>query len=89
MSAGRCSGCGDTNRSCKVIREHIRRCEQYRKLLETDPDKALEPEEDYRSWSARDKTDERIERRDRLVSETDAKHAAQEARFATPKDILE
>ncbi len=89
MSAGRCSGCGDVNRSCKVIREHIRTCGKYRELLSIAPDMALEPEKDYRQWQARDKTEERMERRDRLVGETDAKHAAQVARFAIPKDILE
>ncbi len=89
MSAGRCSGCGEVNRSCKVVREHIRSCPDYRQLLSTAPEKALEPEAEYDRWAARDKTEERIERRDRLVGETDALHAAQVARFATPKDILD
>ncbi len=77
------------NRSCKVIREHIRTCPEYRSLLSAAPDKALEPEQEYDQWAARDKTEERVQRRDRLVSETDARHAAQVARFATPPDILE
>lgn len=89
MSAGRCSGCGKNDKSCKVVRQHIRTCPKYAELLRTAPGKALEPEEEYRRWVAEDRPAERTERREELGATTDAKLAQQRARFATPPDILE
>lgn len=89
MSPGRCSGCGEQNKSCRPIRAHVRTCPRYTALLREAPEKALEPEEEYRRWVAEDRPAERTERREQLGATTDAKLAQQRARFDTPPDILE
>ena len=58
MSAGRCSGCGLEDRSCKKIGTHIHTCSSFLELFRSDPDKALEPEEEYRRYHAWLKTEE-------------------------------
>jgi hypothetical protein len=50
MSAGRCSGCGFENRSCKVVTAHINAgCDQYTQKFIEDPSSVREPEDEYRA----------------------------------------
>jgi hypothetical protein len=58
MSRGRCSGCGAENASCKKIRTHVNTCPEYISLFKSEPEKCLDPEDEYRRHQQFLKTDD-------------------------------
>jgi hypothetical protein len=83
---GRCAGCGLENKSCKVIKSHIMTCPDYKKLWQTDPDKALEPEDCFKQHKLEmdaSKGDRREVRIAGLRVTDKARVAAQQKRYAT------
>lgn len=73
MSAGRCSGCGKEDKSCKVISSHILSCPQYREKFLEDSDSVREPEDEYRRHQEYLQTDEGIMERE---EQREANHLA-------------
>lgn len=52
MSRGRCSGCGAEDASCKKIRAHTMSCSEFIALYKEHPDRALDPEAEFRRYKA-------------------------------------
>lgn len=89
MSAGRCAGCGKVSQSCKVIKNHIIGCPDWKALYLRDPARALEPEAEYRRWQDEDVDAEREDRKAQASAEAAQQRAAMADRFRTPPDPLE
>jgi hypothetical protein len=47
VSAGRCSGCGFEDVSCRKVKTHVLTCSVYLALYRSDPDRCLSPEVAY------------------------------------------
>jgi hypothetical protein len=76
MSAGRCSGCGLENKSCRVIRSHINTCPEYVALYR-DPETrplALDPEDEYVKHQAYLKSPEGQAEKDERRAARSAEH---------------
>jgi hypothetical protein len=85
---GRCAGCGKTG-SSNAISRHIIDCPDWQAVYARDPDKALDPVAAYEQWMTEGKQEARVERREALTAQEEVLHTAAEARWATPKDMLE
>lgn len=68
MTRGRCAGCGKEDASCKKIKTHIASCPEYLELWTTDPDRALDPEEEFLRWKAHVESDDYIMAKEEATS---------------------
>lgn len=94
MGQGRCAGCGKIGPGGAAMTGHIMQCEDYVRVFRDDPLKALTPEEEYVRWSEEENSLERRQERKAeelsvRFADLDARRARDEARWVTPKDILE
>lgn len=92
MAVGRCAGCGKQGSACKV-EQHLVSCEKYIALFKNHPERALLPEAEYERYKREDRSPEaKAEAKEQRLHATlvdeDRRRASQEARWATPKDIL-
>jgi hypothetical protein len=85
MASGRCEGCGRTGSSTKIY-QHVVECELFLKL---PPGQMLDPLTSYANWQAEGKKAHRTERKQDLTTQEVVLRAAADARWATPRDILE
>lgn len=87
--SGRCAGCGQVDRDARVTEEHIRYCANFAAVYAEDPDKVLAPAAEFARWKADDRQDERDVRKEGVILVADQRRADQQARWATPPDILD
>jgi len=85
VATGRCEGCGRTGSASK-IREHVVQCGEW---LSLPFDYQLDPERSYRQWKAEGRQEEREGHKAELAGREVQLRAMADARWATPKDILE
>lgn len=93
MTAGRCAGCGMVRTSHRSVAEHIRNCGPYLVLWRESPDRALDPEAEFRRWQEEDRNPEakdlaREQRLNGIFATIDAARDKATRRFRTPPDIL-
>lgn len=82
MTAGRCSGCGYTDASCKKVRSHVMLCPDYKKLFLDEPDKALDPEVEFARFKEWEESEEGQAAKETARSEKrDIRHAATDKRI--------
>lgn len=85
MSSGRCEGCGRTGPAPR-IGAHILECPAW---LYLPYDHQLDPVESYTRWQAEGRQEKRVEHKAELADREVIARAKADARWATPKDILE
>lgn len=90
MSRGRCSGCGLEDASCSKIRTHVMSCPQYVALFQSEPQRCLDPEDEYvqhKAWLGSEEGQAAREERREVV--TQAARAAGEKRVAAARSRWE
>lgn len=86
---GRCAGCERTDKSADTTREHTRYCPAFKVLFEQSPERALDPETEYRRWVELERGIAREGIRQIAIREAERRRAVQAERWATPPDILD
>lgn len=87
--AGRCAGCGQTDKNPADTREHVRYCVDYARLYAGHPERALEPEQEFERWVREQRDQDRAGRKEAAIGEADRRREEQRRRWETPRDILE
>lgn len=93
MPVGRCPGCALTG-SLRRVHIHVLNCPEFSELFRSDPDRCLDPADEYiRFREEEDVPEERAARRDERLKERFAEMGrlqdAQTRRWQTPVDILD
>lgn len=90
--SGRCAGCGITG-SPRKVNQHLLACSEFQELFRTDPAAALDAQSEYRRFREQDTPESRAQNRDArltvLFADQERLLVRQQARWATPRDLLE